>query len=131
MGTLPEDQWKAALFNIDQWYAKQLKYLLDRISSYTEPGGTMLDNSVVMYMNDLSDGLGHSWMDLPVMLIGSCKGYFKQGQYIKMTKNGTSNDTDAPSNQLLTTIGNAMGVPMTNFGSAPTGKTGEFTTLKV
>ena len=36
-------------------------------------------------MNDLGDGLGHNWMDLPVMLIGGMKGYFKQGQYIKMT----------------------------------------------
>lgn len=132
MNTLPMDQWKTALFNIDQWYSTQLKTLLDRMSSYTEPGGTMLDNSVVMYLNDLSDGLAHSWMDLPVMLIGGCKGYFKQGQYIKLTKgNGTANDTDAPSNQLCTTLANAMGVPMTNFGSAPTGKPGEFTALKV
>ena len=48
-----------------------------------------------------------------------------------MTK-GTStvNDTDAPSNQLPTTLANAMGVPMTNFGSAPTGKAGELTTLE-
>ena len=132
MNTLPPDQWKTALFNVDQWYATQLKGLLDRISSYTEPGGTMLDNSAVVYMNDLGDGLGHNWMDLPVMVIGGCKGYFKQGQYIKMTTGtGTANDKDAPSNQLCTTLANAMGVPMSNFGSAPTGKAGEFTQLKV
>ncbi|HEY8924094.1 MAG TPA: DUF1552 domain-containing protein [Polyangia bacterium] len=131
MDTLPEADWKAALFNIDQWYAKQLKYLLDRMSGYAEPGGSLLDNSVVMYMNDLSDGLAHSWMDLPIMLIGGCKGYFKQGQYIKMTSGkSTSNDTEVPSNMLLTTLANAMGVPLTNFGSAPTGKPGELTALK-
>ncbi|HEX2657355.1 MAG TPA: DUF1552 domain-containing protein, partial [Polyangia bacterium] len=131
MNTLPADQWKSALFNIDQWYATQLKGLLDRISSYSEPGGNMLDNSAVVYMNDLGDGLGHNWMDLPVMVIGGCKGYFKQGQYIKMTTgSGTANDKDAPSNQLCTTLANAMGVPMSNFGSAPTGKPGEFTQLK-
>jgi hypothetical protein len=132
MPNLPSDQWKTALFNIDQWYAKQLKGLLDRLSGYTEPGGTVLDNSVVLYMNDLGDGLAHNWMDLPITLIGSCQGYFKQGQYIKMTKGtGTANDTDAPSNQLLVTLANAMGVPMDNFGSAPTGKPGELTALKV
>jgi len=59
------------------------------------------------------------------------KGYFKQGQYIKMTAGtGTANDKDAPTNQLLTTLANGMGVPMTNFGSAPTGKAGELTALK-
>ena len=63
-------------------------------------------------MNDLGDGLGHNWMDLPVMLIGGMKGYFKQGQYIKLTAGtGTANDKDAPSNQLLTTLANGMGVP--------------------
>ena len=64
---------------------------------YSEPGGTLLDNMSVLYMNDLGDGLGHNWMDLPVMLIGGMKGYFKQGQYIKMTTGtGTANDKDAP-----------------------------------
>jgi len=131
MDTLPEDQWKLALYNIDQWYSTQLKGLLDRLSAYSEPGGTMLDNMTVLYMNDLGDGLQHNWMDLPVMLIGGMKGYFKQGQYIKLTTGtGTANDKDAPTNQLLTTLGNAMGVPMMNFGSAPTGKAGEIAALK-
>lgn len=131
MNTLPEADWRAALSSIDNWYATQLKGLLDRLSSYTEPGGTLLDNMTVLYMNDLGDGLGHNWMDLPVMLIGGMKGYFKQGQYIKLTTGtGTANDRDAPTNQLLTTLANAMGVSMTNFGSAPTGKTGEIAALK-
>jgi hypothetical protein len=131
MNTLPEADWRSAITNIDLWYSNQLKGLLDRLSSYTEPGGTLLDNMTVMYMNDLGDGLGHNWMDLPVMLIGGMKGYFKQGQYIKLTSGtGTANDRDAPTNQLLTTLANAMGVPLTNFGSAPTGKPGEIAALK-
>ncbi len=132
MNTLPEEDWRAALSSIDQWYSQQLKGLLDKISAYTEPGGTMLDNMTVLYMNDLGDGLGHNWMDMPVMLIGGMKGYFKQGQYIKVTaQSNTANDKDAPSNQLLTTLANSMGVPMTNFGSAPTGKAGEIAAIKV
>jgi len=131
MNTLPEADWRAALNNIDKWYSTQLKSLLDKLSAYTEPGGSLLDNMSVLYMNDLGDGLGHNWMDLPLMLIGGMKGYFKQGQYIKMTTGtGTANDKDAPTNQLLTTLANGMGVQMANFGSAPTGKAGEMTALK-
>lgn len=131
-GDLPEADWRAALSSIDTWYSTQLKGLLDRMAAYTEPGGSLLDNSTVLYINDLGDGLAHNWMDLPVMLIGSCQGYFKQGQYIKVTAGtGTANDKDAPTNQLCTTLANALGVPMTNFGSAPTGKAGELTALKV
>jgi hypothetical protein len=131
-GDLPDQaQWPVAMFNIDQWYATQLKTLLDRLSSYTEPGGTLLDNMSVVYMNDLSDGKAHSWMDLPIMVIGSMKGYFKQGQYLKLWTSRTANDTEVPSNQFLTTLANGMGVPLTNFGSAPTGKAGEISALKV
>jgi hypothetical protein len=135
--TLPSDQWKTALFNIDQWYMQRFKGLLDRLAMYSEPNGTVLDNSAVVYMNDLGDGLGHNWMDLPNIIAGGAGGYFKQGQYVKLT-NGTqtANDTDAPSNMLLTTLANAVGAkkpdgsPITTFGSAPTGKSGELTALK-
>ncbi|MEY4581298.1 MAG: hypothetical protein RL701_6001 [Pseudomonadota bacterium] len=134
---LPQDQWKTALFDIDQWYMQSYKGLLDRLASYAEPGGSVLDNTAVVYMNDLGDGLGHNWMDLPNIIAGGAGGYFKQGQYVKLTKaDPKNNDTDAPSNKLLTTLANAVGAkqkdgsPITNFGSAPTGKAGEFTELK-
>jgi hypothetical protein len=138
MPNIPDDQWKTAIFNIDIWYMTQFKGLLDRLSMYTEPGGSVLDNSAVVYMNDLGDGLAHNWMDLPIIIAGSAGGYFKQGQYVKLTTGTrTENDTDAPSNMLLTTLANAVGAknadgtPITNFGKAPTGKPGELTALKV
>jgi hypothetical protein len=134
---LPDTQWKTALFNIDVWYMNRFKDLLDKLSAYSEPEGSVLDNSAVAYMNDMSDGLGHTWMDLPNIIAGSAGGYFKQGQYIKLI-NGTDmlNDTDAPNNMLLTTLANAVGAKnadgsaIENFGSAPTGKPGEFTAIK-
>ena len=137
MPDLPDDQWKTALFNIDTWYMNNFKGLLDRLATYSEPNGSVLDNSAVVYMNDMSDGLAHSWMDLPNIIAGGAAGYFKLGQYILMTNGDPSyNDTDAPNNMLLTTLANAVGAkngdgsPITNFGSAPTGKAGEFTQLK-
>jgi len=137
VSNLPADQWKTALFNIDTWYMKRFKTLLDRLSAYTEPGGSVLDNSAVCYMNDMSDGLAHMWMDLPTIVAGSAGGYFKQGQYVKLTKgDNLINDTDAPSNMMLTTLANAVGAkkadgsPFTNFGSSPSGKPGELTSLK-
>jgi hypothetical protein len=82
-------------------------------------------------------GLGHNWMDLPNIIAGGAAGYFKLGQSVKLTNgSATANDTDAPSNMLLTTLANALGAknadgsPITNYGSAPTGKAGEFSALK-
>ncbi len=122
--------YKQLLFEIDGWYMTQYKYLLDKLNAYTEAGGmTVLDNSAVLYANELSDGLEHNFMDMPFVIAGSAGGYLKQGQYLKVTRQqNTKQSTDAPHNKLLTTLINAMGVPATNFGAF--GEAGEFTELK-
>jgi hypothetical protein len=75
--------------------------------------------------------LTHSYVDLPVMLIGGLQGYFKQGQHINVSPgNPVANEMYAPSNMLCTTLANAMGVPLTDFGVASTGKPGELGELK-
>ena len=117
------------LFDIDRWFAGELLYLLDRLASYSEPGGRLLDNCCTLWMNELSDGLGHNFMDLPYVMFGSCGGYFRTGEYIKVTaQENTMQDTDAPHNKLLTTILNAVGIPAQNFGAF--GESGEFEMLK-
>jgi hypothetical protein len=118
------------LHDIDRWYAEQFAYLLDQLDGYEEGSGTSaLDNSVVLWANELSHGKDHDFRDLPIILAGSASGYLKQGQYIKVTnQQDTRNDADAPHNKLLTTCMNAVGVPATNFGSF--GEPGEFDQLK-
>lgn len=131
LGLLPHESWKEAITNIDRWYAQQLASLVDRLVAYTEPGGSLLDNMSLLYMNDVADGYNHGYMDLPCLLFGSCQGYFKQGQHVRLTTGARiANDVDAPSNMLLTTLANSMGLGLTDFGSAPTGKPGELGALK-
>lgn len=128
--------YKQLLFEIDSWYMTQYKYLLDKLNAYTEADGkTVLDNSAVVYANELSDGLEHNFMDMPFVIAGSAGGYLKQGQYLKVTQQqNTKQSTDAPHNKLLTTLINAVGVrntdgtPVANFGAF--GESGEFTELK-
>lgn len=123
------------LFDIDQWYAGEFRYLLDRLAAYQEGDCRLLDNCVTVWMNELSDGRGHDFMDLPYVMAGSCGGYLRTGEYIKVTGEGNvHNDVDAPHNMLLTTILNAVGVrddvgaPVQNFGAY--GQPGEFDVLK-
>jgi hypothetical protein len=132
---LPTAEWKLSLFNIDQWHMKQMAVLLDRLASYSEPGGTVLDNSVVLYMNELSNGLQHHFADLPVVIAGSGGGKLKQGEFIKMTSGSTGSTNECPTTMLFTTIANAVGyksssgAPMTSFGKNDA-KQGEFAQLK-
>jgi hypothetical protein len=118
------------LFQIDRWHMGQLAYLLEKLDSYQEQAGaTLLDNTVVLYCNELSDGKAHSFMDLPWIVAGGA-GYFRRGEYVKMTGGtGTVNDTDAPHSKLLTMCMNAVGIPTEKFGGS-LAPGGEFEQLK-
>jgi len=130
------------IFEIDKWFATQYAFLLGLLDGYHEANGTVLENSAVVWMNELSDGKAHDFRDLPIVIAGSCAGYFRQGQYIKVTSRADNNplggwwdnSLDAPHNKLLTTFMNAMGVratgggPVTNFGMF--GQPGEFNQIK-
>jgi hypothetical protein len=108
------------LYDIDRWHQTKLARLLTRLDSYMEADGkTVLDNSVILYSNELSDGKAHSYMDLPYLLAGSCGGYFKQGMYLMLGEPGNSYENRlAPHNKLLNTIVNAMGIQSDWFGVA-------------
>ena len=125
------------LFDIDRWFAGEFSYLLDRLASYSEGDGTVLDHCVSIWMNELSDGLGHNFMDLPYVMAGGCCDYFRTGQYVKVTPlDYTMHDEDSPHNKLLTTVLNAVGVrapdggPVEFFGHPDFGEAGEFDSLK-
>lgn len=108
------------LFDIDRWHQGRFARLLEKLQGYEEAdGSSVLDNSVVLYTNELSDGKDHSWLDLPYILAGSCGGYFKQGEYVHL-----GDYEEAPHNKLLNTLVNAMGVPSDWFG-VPEGEGGE------
>jgi hypothetical protein len=126
--------YEAMLTDIDHWYATQFAYLLERLDAYTDGERTVLDNSVVVWANELSDGKDHDYRDLPIIIAGSGGGYLRQGQYIKVTaQSDPRQDSDAPHNRLLTTFLNAVGAtndgePYNDFGTF--GEPGEIDSIK-
>jgi hypothetical protein len=119
MGCADVAGYEDMLHDIDRWHQAKFARLLDRLESYTEADGkSVLDNSVIMYTNELSDGKAHSYIDLPYILAGSCGGYFKQGEYVLLGEGSQWDDSVAPHNKLLNTIVNAMGIASDWFGVA-------------
>lgn len=107
---------------IDAWHQAQFARLLEKLDSYEEADGkTVLDNSTILYSNELSDGKAHSWMDLPYILAGSAGGAFRQGEYLLLGEGGEWDPEKAPHNRLLNTIVNVMGVESDWFGVAEGG----------
>jgi Protein of unknown function (DUF1552) len=136
----PVAGYEDMIFDIDRWFAGEFVYLLERLNAYGEGDFTLLDNSCVLWINELSDGKGHDFRDLPCVIAGSCGGAFKQGQFINVSRHADARDVnfpdlDAPHNKLLTTIANAMGAratgggAVTHFGDTRYGAPGEFTQL--
>lgn len=111
-----------ALVKINTWYAEQFAYLLGKLDAVMEPDGTtLLDNTMVVWVNELAKGNIHSHNPLPVVIAGSCQKAIRTGRYVKFAQS-------QPHNNLLVSIANAMGVPLTTFGN-PAYCTGSLTGL--
>ncbi|HVJ19006.1 MAG TPA: DUF1552 domain-containing protein, partial [Polyangiaceae bacterium] len=87
---------------IDRIHARFFKHLLDRLSAYTLPeGGTLLDASVNLWVNSVSNGPRHSGSNIPHILAGDARGFLKTGLHIR---------AEGYSCKVLSTIISACGV---------------------
>ncbi len=99
------------LVQIDQWYAQQVSQVITALKAVPEGNGTMFDNTVILWCNELGIGNAHTHTNIPFMLAGSAGGYFKTGQAVTMPS-GT------PHNRLLLSLCRAMGLAnVTTFGN--------------
>jgi hypothetical protein len=106
------------LTKINIWYAQQLNYLINALAAVPEPTaggmGTMLDNTVVVWCNELAKGNIHSHAPQPFVLAGGAGGALQTGRYLQF--NGK-----IPHNNLLVSLINMMGGtaggPATTFGN--------------
>jgi Protein of unknown function (DUF1552) len=105
---------------IDRKFAGFFKYLLDKLTAYTTPTGTLLDQGVAIWLNDLSSGPPHGSNNLPYVCAGNAGGYLKTGQYVEAA--AVASNRYVTHNKFLNTIGaavgvkNAAGAPLDDFG---------------
>ncbi|MFO0724204.1 MAG: DUF1552 domain-containing protein [Myxococcota bacterium] len=92
----------------DTWYAQKFFRLISALDGVTEGDKTILDNSVVLWGNELSIGNQHSQINMPFIIAGSGGGYFRTGRYVSYTNVSHVN--------MLVSFLNAMDIPATTFG---------------
>ena len=66
------------LRRINAWFAGELAYLVQRLADTPEPngvGGTMLDNTQIVWVNELGKGNSHTLSSIPFLLIGGGAGF--------------------------------------------------------
>jgi hypothetical protein len=107
---------------IDKLFASMFKTLLGALDAYKTPTGTLLDEGVTIWLNDLSNGPPHSTRNMPYVCAGSCGGALKTGVYVDAAD--VSKNQFVTHNKFLNTIGaavgckNAAGGPLDDFGDA-------------
>src|SRR5688572_21047295 len=72
-----------ALTSINTWYAEQFAYLLGELEKIPEGDGTLLDNLLMFWPNELSQGEVHSRRGLPYLLAGHAGGQLATGRFLQ------------------------------------------------
>lgn len=102
---------------INRVQARRFLHLVDRLASYQTPFGRLLDLSAACWTNHVGAG-NHLYQRIPWVIAGGAGGYLKQGVFVDLGGKGQ------PSNKLLNTLLNAVGVrsaagaPVDDFGDA-------------
>lgn len=105
-----------------KWGLKKLLKLAKLLDASADPSGsgTLLDNSVLFFTNELGDWTtGHNTFNMPAVTFGSCGGYFRTGNYVdfrqKPLKEFSYYYPGRPYKQLLQSMMLAMGVPKSEY----------------
>lgn len=101
---------KEQLTNINRWFCEQLALLVNKLADTPEPGsaGTLLDNTLIVWTNELGKGNSHTLDNIPFVLVGGGLD-FAMGQSLKLDR--------VPHNRLLMALAHGFGHPIQSFGN--------------
>ena len=98
------------LTKINKWYCEQVAYLAKRLAETPEPGGpgSLLDNTTIVWTNELGKGNSHTLENIPFVLVGNGLD-FKMGRSLKFKH--------MPHNRLLMSLAHGFGHRIERFGN--------------
>ncbi len=98
------------LTKINKWYCEQLAFLAKRLDETPEPGGNgrLLDNTLIVWTNELGKGSSHTLDNIPFVLVGGGLD-FPMGQSLKLGR--------VEHNRLLLSLAHGFGHELQTFGN--------------
>lgn len=105
------------LSKVHRWYAQQVADFITMLKAIPEGNGTVYDNTIILWNNELGDPARHMNNNLPFVLAGG-GGTYKKGRFLKFGVNPEYKDSKDPHNRLLTSLANQYGMNGTVFGDA-------------
>ncbi len=103
------------LTDINVWYSEQFAYFLRTLAAMPEGDGSVLDNTIILWGNELGRGNTHSAHPIPIILAGG-SSLLRTGRKLSYDK--------VQINRLLVSLCQLMGLEDQTFGNLDQG-TGE------
>ncbi|MDB4977646.1 MAG: uncharacterized protein JWN48_5987 [Myxococcaceae bacterium] len=106
--------------DIDVLFATMFKSLLSELDARKTSTGTLLDEGVAVWLNDLGAGPNHTKQNIPYVMAGSCNGALRTGVYVDA--GNQAQNKYVTHNKWLNTVAaavgckNAAGGPLDDFG---------------
>jgi hypothetical protein len=101
--------------DIYNWYAQRFAYLLQKLDSFPEASGTLLDHTLVVWGSEIGDGATHDITNVPFVIAGGGLEGVTGGRYLKFPS-GTMNQ------RLLVSLCHYMGfTDVQTFGTVDQG----------
>ena len=97
---------------INRFHITQFAYIVERLKSIREAdGSTLLDNSMILYGSDMSDGNAHNNENLPILLAGKGGGTLHTGRHLLY-------EQETPMANLLLSMLDRIGAPVDYIGDS-------------
>lgn len=100
---------------VTRFYVSQFAYLASRLEAMQEGDATVLDNSCLLFINNMWSGSQHDSTKLPLLMAGGLGGTIETGRVIDF--NGRPDDERKMCSLYLGLL-HRMGVAQTRFGDA-------------
>lgn len=100
---------------ISRYYCSQLAYLAKRLNEMPEGEGSVLDNSCIMFVNNMWSGSKHDSSKVPLLTAGGLGGTLATGRVLDYSKLG---DDNRKLCSFYLSLMHRMGLPAKEFGDA-------------
>jgi hypothetical protein len=97
---------------VHRWHSTQVARLCSLLKAMPEGSGTVYDNTIILWTNELGNGAGHTPWNVPFVLLGG-GGSWAKYRYLNF---GTG--TTTPHNRLLVSVLNQFGMNLQSFGDS-------------
>lgn len=108
--------WEELTIEIRKFHVEQIAKLAKKLDAVKEGDGTVLDNTLIVYMSDYGDKHHPSYLQWPVVLIGNLGGKLKtNGRFLEYPSYGKPGHRTIGT--LYTAMLNAVGDKREQFGN--------------